>query len=122
MPRKPKRPCRMSGCPNLAEDGNLYCPVHKGTEMREYNRYRRDPEAKKRYGRDWKRIRDRYINEHPLCEDCLSRGIYKQASEVHHKLPLADGGTHEKNNLVSLCRSCHMKAHGVLKTRKPHDR
>ena len=122
MPRKPKRPCRMNGCPDLAEDGELYCSVHKGTDMREYNHYRRDPEANKRYGRSWKRIRDRYISEHPLCEDCLSRGIYRPAEEVHHKLPLADGGTHEKNNLVSLCRSCHMKAHGVLGTRTPHNR
>lgn len=122
MPRKPKRPCRINGCPNLAEDGELYCSVHKGTEMYEYNHYRRDPEANKRYGRAWKRIRDRYISGHPLCEDCLSRGIYRPAEEVHHKLPLADGGTHEKNNLVSLCRSCHMKAHGVLGTRTPHNR
>lgn len=122
MPRKPKRPCRMNGCPNLAEDGELYCHIHKGTEMQEYNHYRRDPKANKRYGRSWKRIRDRYISEHPLCEDCLSRGIYRSAEEVHHKLPLADGGTHEKNNLVSLCRSCHMKAHGVLGTRTPHNR
>ena len=122
MPRKPKRPCRMNGCPNLAEDGKLYCHIHKGTEMHEYNHYRRDPESNKRYGRSWKRIRDRYISEHPLCEDCLSRGIYRPAEEVHHKLPLADGGTHEKNNLVSLCHSCHMKAHGVLGTRILHNR
>lgn len=122
MPKKPKRPCRMNGCPNLVEDGKLYCRLHRGTEMHEYNRYRRDPETKNYYGRVWKRIRDRYIIEHPMCEECLSRGIYKVADEVHHKLPLTDGGIHEKNNLVSLCHSCHMKAHGVLGTRKIHSR
>ncbi len=122
MPKKPKRPCRMNGCPNLTEDGELYCSIHKGTDTREYTRYRRDPEVKKLYGRAWKRIRDRYIKEHPMCESFLSRGIYRPAQEIHHKLPLADGGTHEKNNLVSLCRSCHMKAHGILGTRTPHNR
>lgn len=114
MPKKPKRPCRMTGCPNFAEDGELYCSSHKGADAREYNRYRRAPEANKRYGRAWKKIRDRYISAHPLCEDCMSRGIYRPAEEVHHKLPLADGGTNENCNLVSLCHSCHMKAHGVL--------
>ena len=114
MPKKPKRPCRMTGCPNFAEDGELYCSSHKGADAREYNRYRRAPEANKRYGRAWKKIRDKYISAHPLCEDCMSRGIYRPAEEVHHKLPLADGGTNENCNLVSLCHSCHMKAHGVL--------
>lgn len=120
MPTRPKRPCRMTGCPNLAEDGELYCSAHKKTAGYEYNHYRRDPETKKRYGRAWKRIRDRHIREHPLCEECLKHGIYKPAEEVHHKLPLADGGTHDRSNLISLCRSCHMKAHGALGTRSPH--
>lgn len=110
----------MSGCPNLADDGEAYCSVHKKAANYEYNHYRRDPETKKRYGRAWKRIRDRYVQEHPLCEECLKENIYKPAEEVHHKLPLADGGTHERSNLISLCRSCHMKAHGQLGTRSPH--
>ena len=75
MPSKPKRPCRMTGCPNLADDGELYCSAHKQTAAYEYNHYRRDPETKKRYGRAWKRIRDRHIREHPLCEECLKHGI-----------------------------------------------
>ena len=110
----------MTGCPNLAEDGELYCSAHKKTANYEYNHYRRDPETKKRYGRAWKRIRNRHICEHPMCEECLKHGIYKPAEEVHHKLPLADGGTHDRNNLISLCRSCHMKAHGLLGTRDRH--
>lgn len=120
VPTKPKRPCRMTGCPNLAEDGEFYCSAHKKAANHEYNHYRRDPETKKRYGRAWKRIRDRHIREHPMCEECLERGIFKPAEEVHHKVPLSDGGTHDRNNLVSLCRSCHMKAHGQLGTRDRH--
>lgn len=114
MPKKPNRPCRITGCPNLAEDGKLYCSEHKGMDMREYNHYRREPEANKRYGRAWKRIRNKYITEHPMCEECFKNNIYKPADEVHHKLPISDGGTNERSNLVSLCHSCHMKAHGAL--------
>ena len=31
--------------------------------------------------------------------------------EVHHKLPLAEGGTHDEGNLISLCQSCHARIH-----------
>lgn len=88
MPKKPRRPCRMNGCPNLAEDGELYCSEHKGMDTQEYNRYRRDPEAKKRYGRAWKRIRDSYVQQHPVCELCQQDGRLTPTEEVHHKIPL----------------------------------
>lgn len=120
MPTMPWRPCRYPGCRLLADKGEQYCAQHKKQTDREYNHYQRDPESKKRYGRAWKRIRDRHVQEHPLCEECLKQGIYKPAEEVHHIVPLNDGGTHTRSNLVSLCRSCHMKAHALLGTRTPH--
>lgn len=33
------------------------------------------------------------------------------AQEVHHKIPISQGGTHARDNLMSLCRSCHTKIH-----------
>ena len=27
------------------------------------------------------------------------------------KMPLSQGGTHERTNLIALCRSCHAKIH-----------
>lgn len=33
--------------------------------------------------------------------------------EVHHKRPVASGGGHGPGNLISLCRSCHVKEHSV---------
>lgn len=59
----------------------------------------------------WKRIRDKYASEHPLCEQCLKEGRYVKTEEIHHKLPLSQGGTHEWSNLIALCRSCHAKIH-----------
>ena len=109
MPRKPKRPCSYPGCPNLT-DGR-YCPVHEKQENARYEKYDRSPETKRRYGRAWKRIRDRYVPQHPLCEVCLERGFYVPTEEVHHKLPLAEGGTHEASNLIALCKSCHARIH-----------
>ncbi len=78
---------------------------------KQYNRYERDPEVTRKYGRAWKRIRDRYAKVHPLCEHCLEEGRLTPVEEVHHIVPISQGGTHNENNLMSLCQSCHTKIH-----------
>lgn len=109
MPRRPKRPCAHPGCPKLT-DGQ-YCDDHKAVERRRYNKYQRDPDYGGRYGVEWKRVRTRYVKAHPLCEQCLKDGRLTPVDEVHHILPLSRGGTNATDNLMSLCRSCHNKAH-----------
>nr|WP_330399070.1 HNH endonuclease signature motif containing protein [Lachnoclostridium sp. An76] len=109
LPRKPKRPCSWPGCPNLTE--GRFCEKHQKEENRQYEKYGRDPAVRRRYGRAWKRIRDKYASEHPLCEQCLKKGRYVRTEEIHHKLPVSQGGTHERSNLIALCRSCHAKIH-----------
>lgn len=91
MPRKPKRPCSFPGCPNLT-DGR-FCEEHEKKENKRYERYDRNPATKRRYGRAWKRIRDSYAAEHPLCEQCMANGRYIATAEIHHRLPLSEGGT-----------------------------
>ena len=71
----------------------------------------RDKATKKRYGRAWKRIRDKYAAEHPFCELCFERGIIVPTEEIHHKKPLSEGGTHDRSNLIALCKSCHSTIH-----------
>ncbi len=68
MPRKPKRPCSFPGCRRLT-DGR-YCDEHEQTAERQYNRYLRDQDTYKRYGRAWKKLRARFLVQHPLCELC----------------------------------------------------
>lgn len=109
MPRKPKKPCSYPGCPELTDD--RYCEKHRTLENRNYNKYQRDPESNKRYGRSWKRVRDRYIRLHPFCEECERQGQLTKAEEVHHIIPLSRGGTHNTDNLLTVCRSCHNKFH-----------
>jgi len=105
MPRKPKRPCSHPGCPKLT-DGR-FCLEHDKQEAKRYEKYQRDPATRKRYGRAWKRIRDKYISAHPLCEECTKADKLTPAEEVHHIVPLSKGGTHAVTNLMSLCTSCH---------------
>ena len=105
MPSKPKRPCSHPGCPRLTNE--RFCEEHAKQEAKRYNRYQRDPASKKRYGRAWRCIRDRYIAAHPLCERCQKKGTLTPAEEVHHSIPLSKGGTHDESNLMSLCKPCH---------------
>ena len=108
MPYKPKRPCAYPGCGRLA-DREQYCAEHQATANRNYNKYERDPESYKRYGRSWKRIRYQYIKAHPLCEQCRAQNRLTPTEEVHHILPLSKGGSNETENLMALCKSCHSR-------------
>ena len=53
------------------------------------------PEQKRFYsGKKWRKLRDMYLAEHPLCERCLQAG----RAEV-------------PENLEALCFNCHSKEH-----------
>jgi len=107
MPWKPKKPCAYPGCPELTT--GRYCPRHKKQVEHDYNVYGRSPEQKKRYGSAWRKIRARFLVAHPLCEKCREAGRLTAATEVHHILPLAHGGTNDEQNLMALCKSCHSR-------------
>lgn len=109
MPYKPKHPCSWPGCPELTD--SRYCPEHKKMANKHYEKYRRDPKTKSRYGKAWQLAKKRYRSRHPLCEMCLAQGRAVPMDHVHHILPLSQGGTHDESNLMSLCKSCHSKIH-----------
>ena len=118
MPRMPRRGCAYNGCPKLASEGGQYCKEHRKLIERRYNKYGRLSDVHKKYGRAWKRIRDRYAAEHPLCEVCLKEGRLTPVEEVHHIIPVSQGGTHDRGNLMSLCQSCHTKIHHEIGDRQ----
>ena len=74
MPYAPQRGCAYGNCKKRAMPGSIYCEDHKKDKDRQYNRFERSPDYHKRYGRSWKRIRDRYVQSHPFCEQCLKDG------------------------------------------------
>lgn len=71
----------------------------------------------RKYGRAWKRIRDRYISQHKTCEMCIHKAMsnpkhkIRCATEVHHIVPICRGGQHIDANLMALCHSCHSEIH-----------
>ena len=52
-----------------------------------------------------------YVEQHSLCEVCQKEGRLAATEGVHHKVPLSEGGTHARDNLIALCKSCHARIH-----------
>jgi len=109
MPNKPKRPCSHPGCPELTN--GQYCPTHTKAEAKRYEKYDRDPNKNKRYGRAWKKIRAAFLRENPLCSMCWQNEKLVAATTVHHKQKLTEGGAHDFANLQALCETCHGRIH-----------
>ena len=42
---------------------------------------------------------------------CVGCGQHRPL-DIHHILPLAQGGSNRLTNMVSLCRECHQQVHG----------
>jgi 5-methylcytosine-specific restriction protein A len=102
MPFKSQKPCAQPGCTNLVDHNVRYCDDHaqhngrSGGDNSHYN-YR------------WKQLRARYLSRHPLCADCQQAGRLTPATEVHHVIPVAQGGSDRSENLLGLCKSCHSR-------------
>ena len=111
MPRKPKRPCRMTGCPNLTDRKSCYCEAHEKVMQQHYENFTRGYDQHERYVSAWRRIRDSHLVGSPLCEMCKERERYVRSTLVHHIQPISEGGTHDESNLMSLCVSCHERIH-----------
>lgn len=109
MPRRPMKPCSFPGCPKLCE--GTYCEEHQAQVYREYDRYVRTKEERQRYTGRWPKIRERYAMSHPFCEICYAAGVLTPTEIVHHRLPLAEGGTNADDNLQALCKACHGRLH-----------
>jgi 5-methylcytosine-specific restriction protein A len=105
MPHHAKHPCRAPGCAELTAE--RYCERHRREVAQRYEKYQRGYSPRVRYGRAWEKIRNAYVERHPLCEDCRRRGRLTPTREVHHIVPLSDGGTHAWANLRALCKPCH---------------
>lgn len=64
----------------------------------------------KTYPSDWEErrltVRDRASNSCELCGSTLGE------KHIHHKTPIAKGGSHQLSNLLLLCVRCHSNAHG----------
>lgn len=67
--------------------------------------------------KEWRKLREVYMHEHPLCDECLKKGKVTPATDVHHKKSPFKGGEVNYNllldydNLESVCKDCHGAIH-----------
>jgi HNH endonuclease/WYL domain len=61
------------------------------------------------YPPDWEQRVAEIHERDSVCVQCSSH----RRLQVHHKIALGKGGTNRLKNLVLLCRSCHLEAHGT---------
>ena len=68
----------------------------------------------------WRNVRGYvFIRDQMLCQDCLKKGLYTPAREVHHIIELTPENITDPeialnpDNLISLCRKCHYERHNT---------
>lgn len=50
--------------------------------------------------------------DHFICRDCgATYGETGGKFEVHHVLPVSEGGKDSPENLITLCAECHLRRH-----------
>lgn len=98
-----------------------YCAAHEQRGQAREAKFAKDRESRRLrykgtssargYGYRWKKLRDRYIAQHPHCEECFKAGQVVIATEVDHIIPLRGDQAllYDERNLQSLCKSCHSR-------------
>ena len=112
MATRALRFCRHRGCRALTS--KAYCDTHRAEhELRlqaaaaAYDRGR-GTSAQRGYDGAWRRARDAWLRQHPLCVRCESLGRVTAATMVHHKQAIKAGGARlDGDNFASLCFDCH---------------
>lgn len=106
MPRSLKRVCGHPGCPELTD--RTYCHVH---EMAAKKRVEgaRESSFKRGYDARWRKARNAYLSDHPLCVRCLVEKFIVKATVLDHIIP--HNGDPDlmwnKENWQSLCKRHH---------------
>lgn len=106
MPVRPFKLCKHPGCGRIAE-ANGYCKLHQSCAKQ--IAYVKDKDIHNMYSHKWQIVSKDYLSKHPWCEDCLAKGIYTAATEVHHKKKHKGNAKlfWDRSNWMSLCHRCH---------------
>lgn len=126
MPNRAKSFCAHVGCNQIVS--GRFCAAHaaehearQAAEQTRYNRGRGSA-ASQGYDLQWSRARLAYLQQHPLCEDCLEakpRQIVP-AVMVHHKIPIKTDRSMrlDPDNMRSLCQMHHERIEGPNRWKK----
>ena len=105
-PQKAKRPCLSSGCNDFASNKG-YCDKHQ-SRVKQRDRDR-GTAHQRGYDAEWKKHRDQFLLEHPLCVECRRKGYVMPATVVDHIIPHKGDKDlfWNKSNWQPLCETHH---------------
>ena len=107
------RLCLSPGCANMA-DYRGRCYLHSKENDRTIDRAGRAVYSRKQ----WKHAREAKLRATSICERCraeyeagmIGEAEQRLATEVHHRVPIADGGPeYAQENLEVLCKPHHSR-------------
>ena len=117
--------CAFPGCRKPVARGERYCCAHKekgakrdadakakAAKVREQRRLERAGNNNERgYTYRWYKLRNRFIAQHPYCEECMKQGKIVMATDVDHITPHKGDRAllFDEKNLQSLCHACHSR-------------
>ena len=97
MPKKPK-----SHAQRMREREK-----ENGTYQKKYNAGWKSS-AKQGYDHKWRKFRQAFLSQNPLCAHCLEKGLTVEAVVVDHVIPhRGDKNLFYNNEFQALCVSCH---------------
>lgn len=103
-------------------------PRPRQSRRSDKDRLANEPWRKHGYGSEYRSQRQQTIErQQGRCKDCSKQVAIKQADgtwscslggQVHHEVPLCDGGSSRASNLVLLCPSCHYKRDALRRSKQ----
>lgn len=115
MPSKALKFCNHPGCSELVTGG--YCEKHQAefedkikNEKKKRETYRASA-SERGYGSRWQKASKLFLLKHPLCAECLKRGMTTPAKEVDHIVPHKGDMKlfWDRRNWQGLCHQCHSR-------------
>jgi len=98
----------------MAKRSQMHVPLYTGKpktarERRAEYDSGREHSAARGYGRRWKRARESFLNQYPLCVRCHNAGVLVAATEVDHITPHCGDMDlfWDVSNWQPLCKHCH---------------
>ena len=106
MPSKALKPCAYPRCKNYATNKG-YCQDHQ-QQTRQYDK-ERGTSYQRGYDAKWRKAREYFLSQNPLCVMCQQQGRITPANVVDHIQPHKGNQDlfWDEANWQALCQSCH---------------
>lgn len=108
MPKRSKKPCAKVGCGTLVTN-ERFCDNHKDFDKnRDYDKNRKSA-AQRGYNSKWRKAREQFLSDNPLCLECNTESKLTVATVIDHIIP--HKGDYklfwDKTNWRPLCKRHH---------------